>query len=122
MCVPNNTIELQAYHFSEKIQAISKYEVVRVNFIGGSFLEGDKARLQGIENLPLIKNLILQSKSGKQYRIEPDELGLLFAKGELSYSQYHQAKKKNYWKMFCYTSGFTVLFTTAAWVFISHFL
>ncbi|MBT2693652.1 hypothetical protein [Bacillus sp. ISL-55] len=127
MCVSNNAIELQAYHFSEKIQESSLYNIVRVDFIGGTFLECEqetslRAEFQGIDNLPLIKNLILQTKTGKQFIVEPDELGLRFAKGELSYRQYLLAKKQKARKMICYTFGFTGLFIAAAWAFVSYFL
>ncbi|MBT2685410.1 hypothetical protein [Bacillus sp. ISL-37] len=127
MCVSNNAIELQAYHFFEKIQESSVYNIVRVDFIGGNFLECDQGislrdEFQYIANLTLIKNLILQTKSGKQFYVEPDELGLRFAKGELSYRQYLLAKKQKSRNMLCYTFGFTGLFTVAAWAFVSYFL
>ena len=127
MCVSNNAIELQAFHYCEKIQESSVYKMARVEFTGGTFVECDedtplKAEFQGSEELPLIKNLILQSAAGKQYSVEPDELGFQFAKGELSYRQYLLAKKKQSRNMLWYTSGFTVLFTTAAWAFIHYFI
>ncbi|GAM11967.1 hypothetical protein [Mesobacillus selenatarsenatis] len=126
MCVSNNAIELQAYRFSEKIQESSSYNIVRVDFIGGTFLKCDQGislrdEVQDIANLPLIKNLILQTKSGKQFCVEPDELGLRFAEGELSYRQYLLAKKQKSRQMLYYTFGSTGLFTALAWAFGSYF-
>lgn len=127
MCVSNNAIELQAYHFFKKIHESNAYNIVRVDFIDGTFLECDhekslRAEVQGIENLPLIKKLILQTKAGEKYSVEPDELGLQFANGNLTYSQYLLAKKQQSRNMLGYTFGFTILFTTMAWTFISYFL
>ncbi|MBT2659630.1 hypothetical protein [Bacillus sp. ISL-45] len=126
MCVSNNAIELQAYHFFEKIQESSVYNIVRVEFIGGTFLESDqegslRTEFQDIETIPLIKELVLQTKAGKQFIVEPDELGLQFAKGDLSYKEYLLAKKDNSRAMLWYTSAFTVFFTTMAWAFINYF-
>lgn len=126
MCISNNAIELQAYHFFEKIQENSIYNIVRVNFIGGTFLESDqkislRTEFQDIETIPLIKELILQTKAGKQFIVEPDELGLQFAKGDLCYKEYLLAKKDNSGDMLWYTSASTVFFTTMAWAFINYF-
>ncbi|WP_226678930.1 hypothetical protein [Mesobacillus jeotgali] len=127
MCVSNNAIELQAYHFSEKIQESSSYSIVRVDFIGGTFLECEqgislRSELQDKGNFPMIKNLILKTKAGKQYRVEPDELGLRFARGDLSYRQYLLAKKEKFRNMLWYTFVFTGLFTAVFWAFVSYFL
>ena len=127
MCVSNNAIELQAYHFFEKIQESPLYNIVRVDFIGGTYLECNQAKsiraeFQDLNNLPLVKNLILQTKEGNQFSVEPDELGLQFAEGVLDYGQYLSARKKRTWNMLGYTSGFTALFTAMAWAFINYFL
>lgn len=127
MCVSNNAIELQAYHFFEKIQESPVYSIIRVDFIGGTFLECTQgisliSELQDISNLPLIKNLTLQNKEGNQFHVEPDEFGLRFAVGDLDYRRYLSAKKKQTRYLLLYTSGFTVLFTTMGWAFINYFL
>lgn len=127
MCVSNNAIELQAYHFVEKIQKSQVYNIVRIDFINGTLLEcnqgiSTRAELQDIRSLPLIRNLILQTKEGIQFIVEPDELGLRFAEGSLNYKQYLSARKKRTLNMLCYTSGFTVILTTMGWAFINYFL
>ncbi|WLR55591.1 hypothetical protein LC048_00795 [Mesobacillus subterraneus] len=127
MCVSNNAIEHQAYHYSEKIQESSLYNIVRVDFNGGTFIKSVegisfKDEFQDMENLPLIKSLILQSKAGKQFSVEPDELGVQFAKGYLSYNRYLLAKKQESRKLIYYTLGSTGLFTAMAWSFVSYFL
>lgn len=127
MCVSNNAIELQACHFFEKILDCSTYKVVRVDFVGGTFIESDlktslKTKFQEVENIPLIKEVILQTKAGKQFTVEPDELGLQFANGDLSYRQYLLEKKQTSLKMLGYTSRFIGLFTAMAWGFFSYFL
>lgn len=103
MCVSNNFIEHQAYKMSEKIRSNSVYKFVRVDTSEGNYFELNKIELCMDSNnltgpnghcLPLIKKVILEDKEGKCYSIEPNENGLKFAIGEISYREYTKLQKK----------------------------
>jgi len=126
MCFPNNAIEQQAYGFTEKIHNSSLYKIVRLELIG-KYVDFDPkrpldAQLNSGEHLPLIKNVILEDRFGKQYKIEPNEFGLKFACGELTYKQYVYSKKTEARKLLVYTLGSVGIFTLTAGSFIHYFL
>jgi hypothetical protein len=122
MCLSGNAFELQAYSFTEKISRSTLYKIVRLDFIGGNSIEVDLEHLKHEDNLSLIKNIVLEDAKGKQYNIDPDEWGVLFAAGEMTYNQYQRSKKLGTRKLLVSALGFTSALAIMAGVFINHFL
>ena len=126
MCFSSNALEQQAYRFTEKIHNSSLLKIVRVDFIGKYVdIHSERpldAQLNFGEHLPLIKNVILEDNNGMQFTIEPNEYGLEFANGEISYQQYLGAKKTEVRKLLIYKIGSTGVFTFIAGSFIYYFL
>ncbi|MDM5205381.1 hypothetical protein [Cytobacillus kochii] len=106
MCVSNNYIEQQAYEVSKEIRKNSLYKVVRVEVSDGSsdvFQEHDD-KWNGKD---FITKIILEDEKGTLYSVKPDDHGLRFAKGEISYKGYKQIQKKEDIKGFTYFFGIT---------------
>lgn len=126
MCFPSNAIEQQAYRFTEKIHNSSLYKIVRLELIG-KYVDFDSeiplnAQLNSGEHLPLIKNVILEDLFGKQYKIQPNVLGVKFAWGEMTYRQYVYSEKTEARKLIIYTLGSAGIFSLTAGSFIQYFL
>lgn len=95
MCLTTNAIEQQALSICEEIRNHSNYKLVRLNFIGDQGLEVKNNSFSIPEDrLPLVSNVVLEDSDGKTYKIEPNENGLRFAKGEITYNEYLRIKKK----------------------------
>ncbi len=122
MCVSGNAFELQAYSFTEKISRSTLYKIVRIDFIGGNIIEADLEHLKHEGSLTLIKNIVLEDAKGKQYNIEPDEWGVLFATGEMTYNQYQRSKKLGTRKLLVFALGFTSALAVTAGLFINYFI
>lgn len=101
MCVSNNFIEQQAYDMSEEIRKNSLYKVVKVDVSGGDGL-GFQKQNDHWNGTDLITKVILEDKKGTIYSIKPDDIGLRFAKGEITYKEYSQLQKKEDLKGFSY--------------------
>lgn len=122
MCVSHHNIERQAYYFAEQIRQYTKYCLLHIEFIG----EGNFAFNQG-DSLPdyttdVISKIVLADKDGNQYRIEPDELGLQFARGEIDYKEYLYQQKKGNRQLIGLTLVLVTGFGIAGWSFIEFFL
>ncbi|MBS8266281.1 hypothetical protein DYI25_17810 [Mesobacillus boroniphilus] len=122
MCVSHHNIEQQAYHFAEQIRQYTKYRPLYIEFIG----EGSFAFEQG-EPLPannpgVISKIVLADKEGNQYRIEPDELGLQFARGEIDYKEYLYQQKKENKQLIGLTLVLVAGFGITGWGFIALLL
>lgn len=97
MCISNNALERQAYVMCEKIRKYSIYRPLRLDFINGKSIELQKQQLEDIiisEQLPLISKIILEDINGLHFEVEPDENGLNFAKGAITFEEYKQIKSK----------------------------
>lgn len=126
MCFSSNAMEHQAYRFTEKIHNSSLYKIVRLELIG-KYVDFDSeiplnAQLNSGEHLPLIKNVILEDLFGKQYKIQPNVLGVKFAWGEMTYRQYVYSEKTEARKLIIYTLGSAGIFSLTAGSFIQYFL
>lgn len=127
MCFSSNAIELQAFSFTEKINMGSRYKLVQIDFLGDTSVKVDSgaslaSQLKHRSDLPLIKKVLLEDVDGKQYHIEPNELGFQFSNGELTYKQYLLAKRNGSRNLLLYTMGFTGIFILMAGTFIGYFL
>lgn len=93
MCSSYDFIEQQALDMSEAIRKNSLFKVVRVEFSGGGSLEIQRDMI--IQNVSdFITKVILEDQEGKLYAIEPSPIGLRFAKGEISFSEYQRLTKR----------------------------
>lgn len=126
MCFSTNAIEQQAYHYTEKINNSTLYKIVHIEMIGhhviikkGLPLE-DQLDFGG--QLPLIKNVTLEDYNGKKYIVEPNEFGVRFAHGDMTFAQYLKMKKKELTKLLAYSIGSVAIFITASGSFIGYFL
>jgi hypothetical protein len=127
MCFSSNAIEQQAYRFTERIHNSSLYKIVRIDLIGTSIkMDPEKSlesHLLDSDSIPLIKNIILEDTSnGKKYSVEPNEFGLKFAGGEITYHQYARTRKSEVRKLLFYTIGAAGIFIVSASSFIGYFL
>jgi hypothetical protein len=128
MCFSSSAIEQQAYRFTEKIHSLSVYKILQIDFIGDqkpveiSHDQTLESQMVLGRELPLIKNIILVDPNGKKFSIEPNEFGLQFASGEMTYQQYVRTKKGEVRKLLLYTLGSVCLFTFFAGLFIKNFL
>ena len=101
MCFSYSFIEQQTHEMSKKISESSLYRFIRVDFAGGNCFEV-QSRLNDWVSLEtemgnksaLITNVILEDLEGKLYSIEPNDNGLRFAKGEITYKEYKILQKK----------------------------
>jgi hypothetical protein len=127
LCFSSNAIEMQAYTFTEKIQKSSVYKLVQIDLIGDQFIKMDddlslETMLTHGEEMPLIKAVVLSDSEGRLYTIQPNEKGLNFANGEITYDQYLRSIKNETSKLVLYTIGITGAFSLMAGTFINYFL
>lgn len=111
MCISGNFIELQAYKVCEEIRDQSVYKLVRLEVS-----EGHNIDLQNIQNFwdgkALITKAILEDSNGKSYIVNPNQNGLMFAKGEITYKEYRKMEKSENIKVISFFSllvGLTVI-------------
>lgn len=103
MCFTHNVIEQQALKMCEEIRGHSIYNIVGIAAADGQFrmiqentsIESNLNLLPG-EALPLITKVMLQDAHGREYSVSPDQAGLQFAIGKVTYKEYKhlQAKEK----------------------------
>lgn len=97
MCIPNNALERQTYVMSEKIIKNSIYKPVRLDSIDGKSIDFQSRQVENAitrGTLPLISKIILEDSKGLRFEVEPDENGLSYAKGEITFEEYKQIKSK----------------------------
>lgn len=97
MCISNNEIERQAYIMSEKIRNNSIYKSIGMEFVGTENLMFQNQPLEDIlakKDLSLVSKVILEDSKGMRFAIEPNEIGLSYAKGEITYKEYKQMQNK----------------------------
>lgn len=114
MCSSSNFIEQQAYEMSEKIRKASLYKFIRVNYSGGNHLESHS-------EVPLITQVILADKNGTTYSVEPNPIGLRFAKGEITYKEYKKLQKRNSLNGIAVFTGIVVFFIGFMFVLMKYF-
>lgn len=88
LCSSNNFIEQQAYEMSEKIKKDSIYKFIKVVYSGGN-------NLGSPSESALISQVVLESQEGTVYFVEPNPIGVKFAKGEISFKEYKKLQKRN---------------------------
>ena len=111
MCISNNFIEQQAYRISEEIRKNSVYRVVGVDASGVSDLSVNQQN-DHWNGKDLITKVILEDKDGRLYYVKPDDNGLMFSKGEITYKEYGKRQKKEDVK------GISYFFVSIGFIFI----
>ncbi|MFE4524287.1 hypothetical protein ACFRCQ_19610 [Cytobacillus firmus] len=128
MCFTHDVIERQALKICEEMKMYSIYSLVGVATTGdqvkiqeNTSIESNFKLLPG-EALPLITNVMLQDAYGRVYSVSPDEAGLQFAKGEVTYKEYKrlQAKEKIQLTTILIASGGTLFLLS--WSFLRFFI
>lgn len=104
MCITNNFIEQEAYDISQEIRKCSIYKVVKFEVSGSNSLEFHNQDVQW-NGKDLVTKVILEDSKGIYYSISPDNLGLRFAKGEITYREYKKLIKADNLKVY----GFSFL-------------
>ncbi|WP_174728770.1 hypothetical protein [Mesobacillus harenae] len=67
----------------------------------------------------MITKVILEDKYGRLFSIEPNDIGLRFAKGDITYNDYLRLQKKGNRQLILIFLGVTGLFSGMSWVFIN---
>jgi hypothetical protein len=93
LCVSTNAIEHHAINIYEDMSNQTKYKIIKVNFVGSEIPINDPDT-DALDRLPMISSVILEDSDGIHYMIEPNETGLTFAKGEITYTEYLRIKQK----------------------------
>ncbi|SOC40940.1 SH3 domain-containing protein [Ureibacillus acetophenoni] len=104
MCVNNDFIENQSNRIYEEISKSTLLKVARVEFQEGYCWEPQFEPIQFNKN-NLITKIILKDDKNNSFTINPDEIGLKFAKGEISYKEYLRVQKVDDFKWI----GFSIL-------------
>lgn len=124
MCISNNEIERQAYIMSEKIRRYSIYKPISIEFIGNKRLELQNQPLEDLaskEYLPLVSKIVLEDGEGMRFDIEPTEIGLSYAKGEITFTEYKQMKNKESKLFVGYLIALSSGFLLISWAALSFF-
>lgn len=101
LCITNNYLEEQAYEIGKDIQKSTLYQLTAVVISDGTNLEFQEFNRQW-NGKDLITKVILEDKHGNSFSINPDQIGLSFAKGEITYKQYKQLQRKDDLKGYSY--------------------
>jgi hypothetical protein len=122
VCVSHHNIEQQAYHNAEQIRQYTKYDPLYIQFIGAGRFAFEKGEPLPVNSPGVISKIVLADRDGNQYPIEPDELGLRFACGEIDYKDYLRKQKKENRHLIGLTLALVAGFGTAGWGFITFLL
>ena len=127
MCFSNNAIEQLAYTMSEQIYKHSIYKIIKIEFIGGESIDIQNQTqnlfsLDVSKELPLVTKLVLKGENGILYAIEPNENGLKFAKGQITYKEYNSIQKGGIYKGFIYGSISIATFLLVGWAMVEYFI
>ncbi|MBT2641602.1 hypothetical protein J7I80_05150 [Bacillus sp. ISL-41] len=121
MCVSHHNIDQVSYYTAEQIVQFTVYRPLYIELIGEGRFAIEAGQPFPAENHGVISKIALADKGGKLYRIEPDEIGLKFARGEIDYKEYLNQQKKGNRQLIGLTLGLITLFATAGWGFVSLF-
>lgn len=122
MCFSSDVFERQASIISEKIIRYSIYKPVSLDFIGEKNVNIQDYKYQ--ENggtLPLITRIILEGNAGSRISIEPNENGLMYAMGEISYKEYKKIQNKDSRQFIGYFFTISSAFILISWVSLRWF-
>ncbi|NME06877.1 hypothetical protein [Psychrobacillus sp. BL-248-WT-3] len=124
MCFSTNVIEQQALIISDKIIKNSIYKPVSLDFISEKNVGIQDFTMQSSgKDISLITRINLENNEGLQISVEPNENGLRYAMGEISYKDYkklqNQESRQFIWYFFAISSVFLLIsWATFRWFFI----
>ncbi|MEK4083555.1 hypothetical protein [Psychrobacillus sp. FSL K6-1415] len=124
MCFSTNVIERQALTISEQIIKNSIYKPVSLDIIGEKNIEIQDFIMKGNgEEISLITRVNLEINEGLQLSVEPNENGLKYAMGKISYKEYkkmqNQESRKFIWYFFAISGAFLLIsWASIRWFFI----
>ncbi|WP_277586687.1 hypothetical protein [Psychrobacillus antarcticus] len=124
MCFSTNVIEQQALIISDKIIKNTIYKPVSLDFISEKNVGIQDFQMQNIgEEISLITMVNLENNEGLQISVEPNENGLRYAMGEISYKDYkklqNQESRQFIWYFFDISSVFLLIsWASIRWFFI----
>ncbi|WP_144513263.1 hypothetical protein [Bacillus sp. FJAT-22090] len=124
MCFSTNIIEQQALIISDKIIKNSIYKPVSLDFINEKNVGIQDFIMQSRgKELSLVTRVNLVNYEGLQISVEPNENGLMYAMGEISYKDYkklqNQESKQFIWYFLAISSTFLLIsWATIRWFFI----
>ncbi|SEM15248.1 hypothetical protein SAMN04487786_1177 [Paenisporosarcina quisquiliarum] len=124
MCFSTNIIEQQALIISDKIIKNSIYKPVSLDFINEKNVGIQDFIMQSRgKELSLVTRVNLVNYEGLQISVEPNENGLMYAMGEISYKDYkklqNQESKQYIWYFLAISSTFLLIsWATIRWFFI----
>lgn len=101
MCISNNFMEQQAYKMYKEIVSNSLYKVVKAEGTDGKDLRLELNEEQW-NGKHFITRVILEDEKGNYYPVKPDDNGLRFAKGEISYKEYSKIRRRENFKGYSY--------------------
>ncbi|MCK1998347.1 hypothetical protein MPH47_14175 [Psychrobacillus psychrodurans] len=124
MCFSTNVIEQQALIISDKIIKNSIYKPVSLDFISEKNVGIQDFTMQSSgKEISLITRVNLENNEGLQISVEPNENGLRYAMGEISYKDYkklqNQESRQFIWYFFAISSAFLLIsWASIRWFFI----
>ena len=122
MCFSTNVIEQQALTMSDKIIKYSIYKPVSLDFIGEKNVGiQDFINQSNGEEIPLITNINLENSEGLQISVEPNENGLKYAMGEISYKDYKKLQSQESRQFIGYFFAISSAFLLISWASIRWF-
>lgn len=125
MCFSTNAIEHLVYDMSKKIYENSIYKMVRIDFIGCKSVELRNQTKNPFsedsgEECPLIAKLVLGGDNGTLYDIEPNLNGLKFAKGDITYKEYKNIQKGEWYQGFTFFSISIITILLVGWGMVEY--
>lgn len=94
MCFSTDAIEKQSFELTKKIQKLSIYKFIGVEYLGDKKMKSVDWEHTS-NDIHQITTIFLEDDSGNLYTIKPDPIGLKFAKGHLTYKEYIKTNKQN---------------------------
>jgi hypothetical protein len=91
---------------SEKIRKDTLYKFIRIDYSEGG--------------AGYITKVVLEDKDGKMYSIEPNPIGVKFARGEISFKEYKKLQKRDTLNVMAIFAGIIVLFGGIMFGFIKY--
>ncbi|MEK3997123.1 hypothetical protein MKX96_01460 [Psychrobacillus sp. FSL W7-1493] len=122
MCFSTNVIEQQALIISDKIIKNTIYKPVSLDFISEKNVGIQDFQMQNIgEEISLITMVNLENNEGLQISVEPNENGLRYAMGEISYKDYKKLQNRESRQFIWYFFAISSVFLLISWASIRWF-
>ena len=122
MCFSTNVIEQQALIISDKIIKNSIYKPVSMDFISEKNVGIQDFTMQSSgKEISLITRVNLENNEGLQISVEPNENGLRYAMGEISYKDYKKLQNQESRQFISYFFAISSIFLLISWASIRWF-